>query len=104
MCKHGCQTSNSLGLVEGVWTGCLESRLVLGSNDTVWEWELDLRVVELLDVDSSCLGRWDDVDGDDVERSGSHSVTGCHVSVACGDGVGLCELTVFTVPVVGKKG
>lgn len=67
-------------------------------DDTVWEREFDLRVVELLDVDSSSLGSWDNVNGDDVERSRPDTVPGGHVSVACGDGISLCELTVFTVP------
>lgn len=58
--------------------------------------------MELLNVDSASLGCWDNVHRDDVERPGSNTVPGRHVTVACGDSIGLCQFTVFTVHVVGS--
>ena len=87
-----------ISLVKGVWTRSGIFRLVLGTDNTVWEWELDLGVVELLDANSSCLACWDNINRDDVKRSRPDTVSRGHVSVACGDCISLCELSVFTVP------
>lgn len=81
----------------------LDSREDLGVSslgDSVWKWELDLRVVEHLDSGSLGLRSVDWLDLEDVDTVSLGTMTGSHVTVALGDGSSDGVVTVLSVHVV----
>lgn len=70
--------------------------------DTLGEWETDLAVVELFDVWTSGLGGDDWFHFDDLDRVGTSTMTGTHITVASGDSSTDAQVTVFAVHVVGS--
>merc|ERR1719273_1582841 len=75
----------------------------LGLPDTRWQRELDLRVVHLLDKRSTGLASFDGLNANNLNAVGTGSVTGSHIPVAGSHGGRNCQVTVFTVHVVGTR-
>merc|ERR1719325_260191 len=65
--------------------------------------ELDLRVVHLLDKRSAGLASFDGLNANNLNAVGTGSVTGSHIPVAGSHGGRNCQVTVFTVHVVGTR-
>ena len=71
--------------------------------DTRRQRELDLRVVHLLDKRSAGLASFDGLNANNLNAVGTGSVTGSHIPVAGSHGGRNCQVTVFTVHVVGTR-
>ena len=63
------------------WPVCGESRSMESPVNTVWEWEFDGAVVELLGSNTTgCLGSYD-LDLDNLDAASTGTMAGTHITV-----------------------
>ncbi|TMW44343.1 hypothetical protein DOY81_010572, partial [Sarcophaga bullata] len=85
----------------GSWFSVGEQFPVALVVDTLYQGELDLRVVELFDVSTTGLASGNSFNLDDLDRVGTSTMTGTHITVTLCDSTTNSQVTVFTVHVVG---
>lgn len=69
--------------------------------DTLYQGELDLGVVELFNVGTTGLASGNSFNLNDLDRVGTSTMTGTHITVTLCDSTTNSQVTVFTVHVVG---
>jgi len=69
--------------------------------ETYGKWETDLRVVKLFDVSPTALIGRNLLHSNDLDRVGSGPMSGPHISVTRGDGIGHRNVSIFSVHVMG---
>lgn len=84
----------------GPWLSVREQLPVALVVDTLHQWELDLGVVELLDMHTTCLRGWNRLHLDDLNGVGAGTMTSAHVTIALCDGTTNGQITVLAVHVV----